>query len=355
LRVEELEHRWVPSGITTTSSGNWAGYAVSTATGAVTSVSGQWTVPAVTATGTTSYSSTWVGIDGFNSNSVEQLGTSSNINANGTVTQYFAWYEMYPNAPVTELTVSPGDTISASVTANAAHTQFPLTLTDLSIKSGHDSFSVVQAAPVTAKLSSAEWIEEAPSSGNRILPLANFHTATFTNASATINSVTGPINNPTWLNEVNLINMETSSGALEAGTSVLNSSGTGFTVTYGSTGTPPSNPSPPTVPTVPTVPTTPTTGSTTTTLSGTVNPYSRAPSVILTAVVSPSVPVGSKVELMYDGSVLATGTVEDVNGVDEVSFTVTFYAAGTYNFTASFEGATGYAASTSNTVTVSVM
>ena len=143
LRVEELETRWVPSAPTTTSSTNWSGYAVTSSAGAVTAVSGEWTVPAVTSTGVTSYSSTWVGIDGYNSNSVEQLGTSSNINANGTATQYFAWYEMYPSAPVTELTVNPGDTISASVTYNTTSHQFTLTLTDLS-KSGNDSFSVVK-------------------------------------------------------------------------------------------------------------------------------------------------------------------------------------------------------------------
>ena len=100
---------------------NWSGYAAETnlitpASNAVTSVSGSWTVPKVTGK-TSEYSSVWVGIDGYSSNSVEQLGTEQDTSRSGATT-YYAWWEMYPNPSVqiTSMTISPGDSISASVT-----------------------------------------------------------------------------------------------------------------------------------------------------------------------------------------------------------------------------------------------
>ena len=88
------------SGSTTTGSAvqssNWSGYAAETnlndpASGAVTAVSGSWVVPKVTPTSnsSTAYSSVWVGIDGYSSSTVEQIGTDSDV-VNGQV-QYYAW------------------------------------------------------------------------------------------------------------------------------------------------------------------------------------------------------------------------------------------------------------------------
>jgi hypothetical protein len=338
LHVEELERRLVPS----TTSSNWSGYAVSASAGSVSAVSGEFTVPTVTGSGATTYSSTWVGIDGFNSNSVEQTGIEADV-VHG-VARYSAWYEMYPNAPVTlkNLAIHAGDSISASVVYKNG--SFTLSIQDLSDTKGTNSFTITISDP-KAQRSSAEWIEEAPSSFRGVLPLANFGSVTFSNAQATIGGTTGAIGNAAWASDVEAINMVSPSGAVEASTGALNASGNGFTVTYSST-----NPTPP-----PTTPPTPTpTIATTTTLSGTVNTQSRLPSVILTAVVSPSVPVGSEVELLSGNTVLATGTVQSVNGVDEVQFTVTFFATGTYRFTATYLGSGQYESSTSNTVTVTV-
>jgi len=78
----------------TTSSTNWSGYAVETnftrpQSGAVTDVIGTWKVPTVVATPQDSYSATWVGIDGYSSNSVEQLGTEHDSIGGKAV--YSAW------------------------------------------------------------------------------------------------------------------------------------------------------------------------------------------------------------------------------------------------------------------------
>ena len=136
---------------------------------------------------------------------------------------------MYPSASqtISTLAVSPGDSISASVVYGGG--TFTLTLND---NTTGKSFSVQQSGS-SLQRSSAEWIVEAPSSGG-VLPLANFGSVTFTSATATINGVTGPINDSAW--KPLAIDMASSRGALEATTSILNPAGNGFSVTYDTSG-----------------------------------------------------------------------------------------------------------------------
>src|SRR6516164_10435114 len=107
---------------------NWAGYA-DTATKAqtFTKVSGSWTVPSVTCSAEDQITSDWVGLDGFNSATVEQLGTISWCYKGKPL--YFTWYSMFPNG-TTEVgaALKPGDKISASVTRTG--TGYALKLTD---------------------------------------------------------------------------------------------------------------------------------------------------------------------------------------------------------------------------------
>jgi len=222
--IEELEPRWVPSTYSTSS--NWAGYAVQTGKNAVTSVTGSWVVPTATGTGN-SYSSAWVGIDGWTSNTVEQIGTDSDIENGHPV--YYAWYEMYPAdaVNVTKLAIHPGDTITASVTFTSAG--FVLSLTDN--KSG--TFTTTQHLPggKVAARSSAEWIQEAPSNyDGSLAKLSNFGTIGFSNASTTVNGKTLPIS--AFGSATQQVDMTYNSGAIEAKTSGLNATGNGFTVSY---------------------------------------------------------------------------------------------------------------------------
>ena len=95
LWIEELESRLTPSTVTST---NWSGYAVTAPKGAVTDVVGSWVVPSIQSPAGSKSAGiirSWVGIDGYSSSTVEQIGTDSDI-VNG-VPQYFAWYEFYPN------------------------------------------------------------------------------------------------------------------------------------------------------------------------------------------------------------------------------------------------------------------
>jgi hypothetical protein len=201
-------------------SSNWSGYAVYGAAGSVTEVKGSWTVPAVTGTtGQSSYCAQWVGIDGYSSNSVEQIGTESDY-ING-VARYYVWYEMYPKmSKSVNIAVSPGNAITADVKYLGSN-QFKLTITNVT---RGQSFTTTEKLPNAAR-SSAEWIVEAPSSG-KILTLAKFGTVNFTGSSTTVNSVTGAISNFTN-DRIDMV----SGTQIIALTSALSSDGTGFSVT----------------------------------------------------------------------------------------------------------------------------
>ena len=171
---------------------NWAGWASFGGTfllpqpGAVTYVTGEWTVPTLKCASGNGDSSIWVGIDVIGNSTVEQVGTEQNCRAGKGV--YTAWWETYPSpkTPIS-MAVRPGDAMRGEV-KYVGSGQFTLTLANLTTG---QTFQTTQSAPGAAR-SSAEWIVEAPYQGG-VLPLANFGTVTFKNARATINGQTGPI------------------------------------------------------------------------------------------------------------------------------------------------------------------
>jgi len=202
---------------TTTTSTNWSGYAATGAKGAYTSVTTTFTQPAVTCTSGDQYSSFWVGLDGYSSNSVEQTGTEADCV--GSTAEYSAWYEMYPKFPVTySNTVKPGDVITESVTFSGTK-NYILTLTDTT-----EGWTQTTTASSTKGVrSSAEVIAEAPYSGG-VLPLADFGKVSF--SGSTVNGATLSSANPVG------INMVSSSGAAEATIGSL--SGGSFSITWNS-------------------------------------------------------------------------------------------------------------------------
>ncbi len=209
---------------------NWSGYAVTGASGSVSDAKGSWTVPAIQGTcpSTNQYSSFWVGIDGFSSGTVEQTGTDSDCQ-NGVPT-YYAWYEFYPHPSflIGGMTITPGDTITAQASFNGK--SFTVTISDT-----HTGASFSTSARVSrAQRSSAEWIAEAPSSSGGILPLADFGTVNFSSCTATVGTASGSIGS--FGSFVQVITMVTSSGTIKAQPSALSSSGSGFSVTWKSSG-----------------------------------------------------------------------------------------------------------------------
>jgi hypothetical protein len=248
-------------GVSPSESLNWAGYAV---TGSdITNVSGSFVVPSLDpqtssagpnagavsnlvisagsqtgisayrnaegkghsgAGSTTSYAAFWAGIDGYNSNTVEQAGVQMEVQ-NG-VASYSVWYEFYPAAPVyAGWAPSPGDNIAVYVNYSANGT-FRATVVDTTL-------SLVYSSPYTivngADRSSAEWITEAPSSGHTILPLADYGTAYFgpnyvnnqAGNGATVNGQSGGIAELSLNYSVYQINMVQRNGSLMAQTSSL--------------------------------------------------------------------------------------------------------------------------------------
>jgi len=208
---------------------NWSGYAAQTSLAdpqdqVVSDVKATWTVTAVSETPVTAYSATWIGIDGYSSNTVEQIGTDANW-VNGQAV-YSAWYEMYPKWPKTIKTipVHPGDVISTEVRMMGKG-GFTLSMTNVTTGK---SFSVSQKAP-SAKRSSAEWIVEAPWSGGT-LPLAHFAPISFTDCQTTISGHPGPISDSLWENDP--LTMVGPTGTDLAVPSSLTSGGSAFTMTW---------------------------------------------------------------------------------------------------------------------------
>jgi hypothetical protein len=164
-----------------------------------------------------------VGIDGFNSTTVEQDGTL--IECYKGVAYYYSWWEMYPTNDIQTVgsTVAPGDSISASVTRSG--TSYTLKLTDSTHTA--NSFSTTQTCSSCAN-SSAEWIAEAPSSSTGIEPLTHFSNWGESSATVTKGTTKGVISSFTD-DEITMVD---SGGLVKAQPGALNASGNGFTVTW---------------------------------------------------------------------------------------------------------------------------
>ena len=221
--------------VTVEDSTNWSGYAVEGSS--FTKALGSWTVPTVNCSKTpNTYSSFWVGIDGWTSSTVEQTGTDSDCD--GSSPSYYAWYEFYPNPSyeITSVSVSPGNHISASVTYSG--TEFTITLTNETTGKSYSKSSKVSGA----KRSSAEWIAEAPccTRSGGILPLSDFgtvylgddYTGVSSTNDATDSSVSGAIG--AFGSNVYESIMVSNAGTDEAVPSSLSSDGTSFSVVWDS-------------------------------------------------------------------------------------------------------------------------
>src|SRR6266540_3258888 len=169
-----------PDTITTTparvsdTSSNWSGYVANG--GTYTSVTGTWIVPQVGAT-TTGADATWVGIGGVSGTDLIQAGTQATVS--GGSVSYEAWIEMLPESSRTiSLDVAAGD----SVTVSIAEQSSGLWLIAMTNNTTHSSYQ--RTVSYASSRSSAEWIQEAPSSGRGIIPLDDFGTVRFTDGSA---------------------------------------------------------------------------------------------------------------------------------------------------------------------------
>lgn len=156
-------------------SANWSGYAAQS--GIFTAVKGQWTVPEIKADKNFKTDSTWVGIGGVSSSDLIQTGTQS-FTDSGQV-HYAAWYELLPDySKHIAMTVQSGDQISASILEIDTN-RWKISLDNITTGEHFEKLTSYKSSR-----SSAEWIEEAPSSEAGLLPLDNFKRIRFQNCSA---------------------------------------------------------------------------------------------------------------------------------------------------------------------------
>ena len=163
---------------------NWSGYAAennfsSPDKHSVTSVEGSWIVPSISPAQSGSYCYIWAGIDGYDNDTVEQIGTAHNWFAGSL--QQFAWFEMFPAGAffIGGFPVNTGDQIKVSVKYAGNHT-FILKIYNIT----QQVFFQVPTSLTkskAAKRQSAEWIVEAP-----LQPLSNFSPIQFGSCTAII-------------------------------------------------------------------------------------------------------------------------------------------------------------------------
>jgi hypothetical protein len=212
---------------------NWAGYQATG--GTFTAISGTWTIPSVSAATSTEADVMWIGIGGVSSRDLIQVGTQAIVNPGANnpggvsaTPTYEAWYEVLPQATQqVALTVSPGDSISASITQTASSSGNTPAQWSVSIRDNTTGQSYQTSLSYNSSLSSAEWIEEMPSDGSRFVPLDNFGSVSFSNGVATENGSSVTISSA----NAQMITMVNRAGQTLASSSSLGSDGESFTVT----------------------------------------------------------------------------------------------------------------------------
>jgi hypothetical protein len=165
-------------GITNVGSVNWSGYAVTR--GKFKKIRATFYVPIMNcANDPNTFSSHWVGLDGFNSNTVEQDGVEADCN--GTTESVFAWREVFPRPeqPFTTLRIRPGDSITATTTFR--HGKYKMEVKDNT--TGKHRTVRQRCAGATCHRSSAEVISEAPTVGGSQSSLAPYGAQAYSSIS----------------------------------------------------------------------------------------------------------------------------------------------------------------------------
>lgn len=207
-----------PSAWLATDSINWSGY-VSTR-GPFDEISGTWKIPKVKHSSEISADATWIGIGGVLSNDLIQSGTEADAGPRGKI-NYQAWIELLPDPPFSiPVSVSAGDSVSVRIQKSGAKKW----RVDFGNETTGRKYSTEEH--YKSSLSSAEWIEEAPSTASGVMPMDKFGSVHFKNAYAERRGIRETLEQAGAL-PVNLID---SLGEILAQTSKLTKKGSSFAV-----------------------------------------------------------------------------------------------------------------------------
>lgn len=144
-----------PPTYATSASLNWSGYVLSGPRGSIHGVQGSWLVQRVHPEPNDTYSSEWVGVDGFSGGGLLQVGTDSD--SLGHVPTYRAWVELAQTSALRlSMTVRPDDVMAATMLERGSDL-WTITLADVTRRERFAATVRFQASGT-----SAEWIEERP-------------------------------------------------------------------------------------------------------------------------------------------------------------------------------------------------
>jgi hypothetical protein len=133
------------------------------------------------------FASTWIGIDGDNgSGDIMQAGCDSDVtDSSGSPHQYNPWWEWFPAGSfwITNLTFSPGDTISMLICIAADSTNSAGVFFNNETKNTGAYFQATAPSGTNIVGDSAEWIMEALTDDNGFR-LARFDTVVFSDCNA---------------------------------------------------------------------------------------------------------------------------------------------------------------------------
>ncbi|MGD0645377.1 MAG: G1 family glutamic endopeptidase [Candidatus Bathyarchaeia archaeon] len=212
----------------TISSLSWAGYTTTQNSAnsqyEVIAINASWIIPKVNTSASDGYSSAWIGIGGQSDKTLIQVGTEHDA-VNGQE-NCFAWYELLPSIAVrlNDITVSPGDTMIASINiVNSDTNEWSIQISDSTTGQVFSRNFVYNSTR-----SSGEWILERPTINKQITTLADFGNVTFTNCNANVNNVTGPVGKFSF----SKIQMENSQNEELTSVSALTDGESSFTVNY---------------------------------------------------------------------------------------------------------------------------
>jgi len=225
----------VPASTINYTSQNWAGYFTTNAahTTDFQSVHARWVAPHVTCPASgEAWVVSWVGMDGWWNNIVEQGGSSAYCN--GGVAQYNLWWEMWPhNLIQLANTINPGDTIDATVSYVSSTARFSIVVKD--VTSGQ---TLSQSQPCYSDMGgcprvNAEVITETPfTTGGTVFALPSYGSVSY--SSITVKDVsghTGVLTDSRWsLGHVNQV--DPSTGITKQTTSAIGSGDNSFSTTW---------------------------------------------------------------------------------------------------------------------------